>query len=75
MRWFLYLVLYIPVQLLTYLITPLLPFVAVQRMGKSDNANSESIGPRLPLWLSYFDTPASGWSTCTPLQVMLKGLR
>lgn len=57
MRWLLYLLLYIPVQLFAYLITPLLPLFAVQRMGKSANANVSMIEPRLPHWLSWFDTP------------------
>lgn len=57
MRYFLYLLLYLPVQVLTYLITPLLPLFAVQRLGKLDNANAYRREPRLPLWLSYFDTP------------------
>ena len=67
MRYLLYLLLYIPVQLFAYLITPLLPLFAVQRLGKSDNANAYLVEPRLPLWLSWLDTPDnsllgdSGW--------------
>lgn len=57
MRYFLYLLAYIPIQLLTYLITPLLPLFAVIRYGKLDNANAEGMGYRLPLFLSWFDTP------------------
>lgn len=57
MRWLLYLLLYIPVQLFAYLITPLLPLFAVMREGPIDNANGWAVGPRLPLWLSWFDTP------------------
>jgi hypothetical protein len=56
-RYLAYLLLYIPVQLVTYLITPLLPLFAVKRMGWSDNRNYESVEWRLPLWLSAFDTP------------------
>ena len=57
MRWFLYLLLYIPVQLFAYLITPLLPLFKVWRHGALDNANRVGQGLRLPLWLSWFDTP------------------
>lgn len=57
MRYALYLLLYIPVQLIAYLITPLLPLFAVNRDGPIDNANGQGCEPRLPLWLSWFDTP------------------
>jgi len=56
-RYLTYLAIYIPVQLFTYLITPLLPLFAVSRHGKIDNARREGLGVRLPLWLSWFDTP------------------
>ena len=57
MRYLLYLLLYIPVQLFAYLITPLLPLFTRMEYGAIDNANSYSIAPRLPVWLKYFDTP------------------
>lgn len=57
MRYLLYLLLYIPVQLFAYLITPLLPLFAVYRLGSIDNASRQGSEPRLPLWLSWFDTP------------------
>lgn len=57
MRYFLYLLLYIPVQVFAYLITPLLPLFAKSRMGAIDNANSQANEPRLPNWLSWFMTP------------------
>ena len=60
MRYFLYLLLYIPVQIFAYLITPLLPLFAVYRNGKSDNASYYSFGYRLPTWLAWFDTPDNG---------------
>ena len=69
MRYLLYLLLYIPVQLSAYLITPLLPLFAVRRMGAADNANDLRYEPRLPLWLSWLDTPDNslwgdhGWQT------------
>lgn len=52
-----YLLLYISVQLITYLITPLLPLFAVRRIGWTDNHSYESVEWRLPVWLSWFDTP------------------
>jgi hypothetical protein len=52
-----YLLLYIPVQLIAYLITPLLPLFAVRRMGWTDNHSYQSVEWRLPLLLSWFDTP------------------
>lgn len=57
MRWLLYLLAYIPVQLFAYAVTPLLPLFAVVRYGALDNANRFGDGVRLPLWLSWFDTP------------------
>jgi hypothetical protein len=57
MRYYLYLLLYIPVQLFAYLITPLLPLFAVKRMGWTDNRSYQSAEWRLPLWLSWLDTP------------------
>ncbi len=57
MRYLLYLLLYIPLQLFAYLITPILPLFAVMQYGALDNANSYGIALRLPWWLKYFDTP------------------
>lgn len=57
MRWLLYLLLYIPVQLFTYLITPLLPVFKVDAFGVCDNNSYRQTQPRLPIWLSWFDTP------------------
>jgi len=57
MRYTAYLALYLVVQLLTYLITPALPLFAGYRHGKLDNAKGEGEALRLPLWLSWFDTP------------------
>jgi hypothetical protein len=56
-RYLAYLLLYIPLQLVTYLITPLLPLFAVKRMGWTDNHSFQTSEPRLPLWISWFDTP------------------
>ena len=57
MRYLAYLLLYIPVQLIAYIVTPLLPLFAVKRMGNTDNNRYQSVEWRLPIWLSWFDTP------------------
>jgi hypothetical protein len=57
LRYLTYLLLYIPVQLFAYLITPLLPLFAVKRMGNTDNNSYQSVEWRLPLWMSWLDTP------------------
>lgn len=57
MRYLLYLLLYIPAQILAYLVTPLLPLFATNRFGWCDNHSFEAVNPRLPFWLSWFDTP------------------
>lgn len=49
--------LYIPVQLFAYIVTPFLPLFAVMRMGGTDNNSYQSVEWRLPTWLAYFDTP------------------
>lgn len=38
------------------LLSPFLPLLAVMRDGPSDNGNASELAPRLPLWLSWFDT-------------------
>lgn len=57
MRYFLYLFGYIPALFVTYLVTPLFPLFAVSRQGPLNNNNSSGLGPRLPKWLYWFDTP------------------
>lgn len=57
MRWTLYLLVSFIMQIVAWIITPLLPLFAVQRMGAWDNAREQRMGYRLPLWLSWFDTP------------------
>lgn len=56
MRYLRTLALYLLVQVITYIITPLLPLFMVTRDGFLDNNNSYGDGLRLPLWLSWFDT-------------------
>lgn len=44
-------------QLVAWIITPLMPMFAVYRYGKLDNGNDEGFGLRLPELLFWFDTP------------------
>ena len=57
MRYLAYLIVYLVLQLLTYLITPLLACCWEVRKGWVDNRDHEEEGPRLWKWLSWFDTP------------------
>lgn len=57
-RYLLLLILYVPVWALAMLAAPVLPFFAVMREGPLDNAHGFGLAPRLPLWLSWFDTSA-----------------
>lgn len=57
MRYFTYLVVYLVFQVFTWIVTPLLPLFKESRWGLIDNASRAGIEPRLPLWLSWFDTP------------------
>lgn len=72
LRWLLSALIYAPFLLLAMLLAPLLPAFSVVRWGKLDNNNAEGIGPRLPLWLAWFDTPDNslsgdyGWSHAHP---------
>lgn len=54
-------ILMVPVNLLITLIAiivaPILPIFAVQKMGWCDNHSYEAVGPRLPWWLGWFQTP------------------
>ena len=47
---------YIPFYLLAILLAPLLPLFAEMRDGPIDNNNGYGVEPRLPKWLSWFDT-------------------
>lgn len=57
MRYFIYLVLYLILQFITYLITPLLPLFATMQDGPCDNNSEIKNQPRLPRWLNWFMTP------------------
>ena len=47
---------YIPFYLLAMLVAPILPLFAEMRNGPIDNNNGYGVEPRLPIWLSWFDT-------------------
>lgn len=57
MRWPLYLLASFVMQIVAWIITPLLPLFARQRFGAWDNASEQRFGYRLPDWLSWFQTP------------------
>lgn len=57
MRYFLYLLVLIPIQLITWIVTPILPLFAEYRFGGCNNNSYQAEALRLPLWLSWFDTP------------------
>ena len=40
-----------------YIFAPLLPLFATQQIGWCDNHSIEQVGPRLPKWLNWFQTP------------------
>lgn len=45
------------VTLLCILLSPILPIFATQQYGWCDNRSYQAVGPRLPKWLSWFQTP------------------
>jgi hypothetical protein len=47
----------LPITLLGLLLSPILPLFAAQEYGWVDNHSKEEFGPRLPKWLSWFQTP------------------
>lgn len=57
MRYVIYLMIYVVIQIVTYLVTPFLPLFAVRRDGWNHNRSYRSVDYRLPQWLSWFDTP------------------
>ena len=54
-------ILLVPISILTTLlaliIAPVLPLLASQQEGWLDNHSSWGVGPRLPVWLAWFQTP------------------
>lgn len=57
MRWLTYLLITLLAELLALLLSPILPAFSVVRLGWSDNRAYQLTQWRLPLWLSWFDTP------------------
>jgi hypothetical protein len=45
------------ITLLAVILAPVLPLFASDKMGPCDNNGHECVGPRLPKWLSWFQTP------------------
>jgi hypothetical protein len=45
------------VTVLSVILSPVLPLFARDKMGPCDNGGYQCIGPRLPSWLSWFQTP------------------
>lgn len=56
-RYLTYLSLYIAIRLFALIVTPLLPLFAANREGPINNNSDIGTEPRLPTWLSWFDTP------------------
>jgi hypothetical protein len=42
---------------LAYILAPILPLFSVWVRGPLDNGNASGMGFRLPMWLTAFDTP------------------
>lgn len=47
----------IVVTVLNILLSPILPVFAQDKLGPCDNNGHQCVGPRLPNWLSWFQTP------------------
>ena len=45
------------VTILTVILSPVLPMFATEQYGPLDNNSAQGFGPRLPKWLSWFQTP------------------
>lgn len=57
MRWLLYLLIYLCMQIIAWIITPILPLFTENREGWLNNRTLYASGLRLVKWLSWFDTP------------------
>ena len=55
--WFLLLPAWLGFNLLALVLAPVLPLFATESFGACDNNNSTRTEPRLPPWLSWFQTP------------------
>lgn len=47
----------LPMNILALMLAPVLPLLSANAYGWSDNHSREDFGPRLPTWLSWFQTP------------------
>jgi hypothetical protein len=56
MRWFIYLIFSLLMQLVALVVTPLLPPFARDEFGWTNNNSGSGVEPRLPHWLRWFDT-------------------
>lgn len=69
LRYVIYLLVNFAFDVFATLIAPILPLFATVRLGNSDNNNARLYEPRLPKWLSWFQTPDNslygdkGWQT------------
>jgi len=69
-RWLIYLLALFVMSVIAIFITPLLPLFARPRLGPIDNNHGQAVEPRLPNWLSWFDTPDNSllgdasWKAC-----------
>lgn len=57
LRYLTYLLVLFAMQVLAWIVTPVLPLFARQRFGAWNNASEQRFGYRLPDWLAWFDTP------------------
>jgi hypothetical protein len=47
----------LPINLLAFILAPILPLFATNSYGWLDNHSKQGYGPRLPTWLNWFMTP------------------
>jgi hypothetical protein len=57
LQWIIMVPISLIVTLLTYILAPILPVFATVQDGPLNNGNEWGPGPRLPKWLSWFQTP------------------
>lgn len=57
LRWWYYAFRYVPVLFAAWVCASLWPRFSTLQYGKINNGNGYGIGPRLPWWLSYMQTP------------------
>lgn len=70
LRYALYTIAYLLMYVIGILLAPILPAFATMQNGPANNGNDYEFGPRLPRWLSWFDTSYdnhlwgdNGWRT------------